>query len=136
MRWSGIVARAGAAVGLAFALGCASTGPATVHLTGTVDYAEDMVLPAGAMVTVALFEQRPGEAEPLEIARRVIETSEEPPIPFSVSLPGGGLDPDAGYSVESWIAVGRRPWFTQAERVPVLTGGHPDRVELLLTRVP
>jgi uncharacterized lipoprotein YbaY len=123
-------------MGLVAVFACASPGPPTVRLTGTVGYLEDMALPAGAMVTVALFEQRtPGEGE-TEIARRVIETSEAPPIAFAVSLPGGGLDPDAVYTVEAWIAVGSRPWFALAERVPVLTGGHPDRVELVLRRVP
>jgi uncharacterized lipoprotein YbaY len=118
------------------AVGCASSGPATVRLSGTVGYVEDMALPAGALVTIALHEQRTAEHDEIEIARRVIETSEEPPVPFSVSLPGGGIDPDATYRVDAWISAGSRPWFTLEERVPVLTGGHPSEVDLLLRRVP
>lgn len=120
----------------ALAFGCASPGPPSIRLAGTVDYREDMALPAGALVTVALYEKLSPDGSEVEIARRIIETQEEPPIPFSVSLPGGGIDPDAEYAVEAWISVGSRPWFTLEERVPVLTGGHPDRVELILRRVP
>ncbi len=90
------------------AVGCASSGPATVRLSGTVGYVEDMALPAGALVTIALHEQRTAEHDDVEIARRVIETSEEPPVPFSVSLPGGGIDPDAMYTVDAWISAGSR----------------------------
>jgi len=128
--------RCAAAVALALALGCASPGPPSIRLAGTVGYLEDMALPAGALVTVALHEQRTPDGNVTEIARRVIETQDDPPIPFSLSLPGGGIDPDAAYSVEAWISVGSRPWFTQEDRVPVLTGGHPDRVDLVLRRVP
>jgi uncharacterized lipoprotein YbaY len=123
-------------LGLGGAFGCASPGPASVRLSGTVGYVEDMALPSGALVTIALHEQRSAEHEEIEIARRVIETSEAPPVPFSVSLPGGGIDPDATYTVDAWISAGSRPWFTLEERVPVLTGGHPSEVDLLLRRVP
>ena len=129
-------ARWGVALLLAGAVGCASPGPASIPLSGTVGYVEDMALPAGALVTVALHEQVTPDSDTVEIARRVIETREEPPIPFSVTLPGGGIDPDAMYTLDAWISVGSRPWFTLEERVSVLTGGHPDHVELVLRRVP
>jgi len=134
--WARGVSRAAVAAALTLALGCASAGPPSIRLAGTVDYLEDMALPAGALVTIALYEQRSPDGNEVEIARRVIETKDDPPIPFSVTLPGGGIDPDAAYSVEAWISAGSRPWFTLEDRVSVLTGGHPDRVELVLRRVP
>jgi uncharacterized lipoprotein YbaY len=130
-------ARGATALALVFALGCASSGPPpSIRLSGSVDYTEDMALPAGALVTVALHERRSPDGDDVEIARRVIETSDAPPIPFSMSLPPGGVDLDATYTIDAWISAGSRPWFVLEERVPVLTAGHPDDVELVLRRVP
>ena len=75
-----------------------------------------VTLTAGALVTIALHEQRSAEHDEIEIARRVIETSEAPPVPFSVSLPGGGIDPDATYTVDAWISAGSRPWTSRPPR--------------------
>ena len=133
--------RRATAIGVALALGgCGlfgSRSPETFppEVTGTVTYRERFALPRDAELRVTLYETSQPGAEAKFIAEQIRPNPGQVPLKFRVSYPPSVITPQAGYSMVARIEIGGRLVFRNEQPVPVLTAGHPDRLEIQVTRV-
>jgi len=120
---------------LAFAAACASPS-GTAQLTGTVSYRERIALPEAALVRVTLLDVSLLDAPERVIAEQEIHPTAQVPIPFTLPFERAAIDPGRRYGLRASIAdaTGRVLWATAVAH-PVLSGGAPAAVDLLVRRV-
>ena len=106
-------------------------------LTGTVIYADDAALPAGATLTVDLRDISLADAPSVLIAQQVIPSPGPPPLSFRVDYRRAAIDPRRDYSLSARItSTDGRLLFTNDTVYPVLTYGYPDHADLALIAIP
>lgn len=129
---------------LAFALlalavaACSQSGPSqpAAELAGTITYRERIALPAGARVEIQLLDVTdPDEPSPPLVAERLLDAPGQVPIAFSLGYDPKAVRADHTYSLRVRVRVGEELWFASPFDLRVLTGGNPDRVEVMLDRV-
>lgn len=101
---------------------------------GIATYLERIALPRQA-VFEATLEDVSRAGAPSEIVARI--RNEQPgnaPIPFTISYNADRIIQSHSYTVRARILVDDRLLFTTDQNYPVLTGGHPSEVQLLLRR--
>ena len=131
----------GRAVRLAIGLACgllfeaSGAGASEAVLSGTVTYRERIALPPGAVVEVKLLDVSRMDVAAEVIAEAVIRSEHQVPIRFELAYDPERIDQRHRYSVQARILVDGRLWFNSTQAVPVLTGGYPDVVDILLQRV-
>lgn len=120
--------------------GCAAapdTPAETTPVEVSVAYRERILLPPGHVLTVRVEDVSLADAP----ARTLAETTQAlegrgPPYAATLAVPTAQIDPRHSYAVRAEI---RDPAgalrFTTDTRHPVLTGGGPDRVEIILVGV-
>jgi uncharacterized lipoprotein YbaY len=121
--------------------GCAT--PASVQplprqkgvLSGTVTYAEPVSLPAGALVTVRVWDA----VEPLDsatVGEATRPASGQGPLPFEVFFSPDLIQASHAYGARARVTVDGAVWFESEQPVRVLTqGGLTVGVELKVKRV-
>jgi putative lipoprotein len=112
------------------------TGPSKSRLEfkGTVTYLERMLLPRVADVRITLLDTA-DRTEPKVIIEKLIPTEgRQVPIPFKLPLAPGSINPRHRYSVKAAILINGKVWFSTRNPVPVLTGGNPCEVDIVLDR--
>jgi putative lipoprotein len=108
----------------------------TAELAGTITYRERMALPASARVEIQLLDVTDaGEPSPPLVAERLLDAPGQVPIAFSLGYDPAAIDANHTYSLRVRVRVGDELWFASPFDLRVLTGGNPDRVEVLLDRV-
>ena len=129
----------GRTVRLAIGLACgllfeaSGAGASEAVLSGTVTYRERIELPPGAVVEVKLLDVSRMDVAAEVIAEAVIRSEHQVPIRFELAYHPERIDQRHRYSVQARILVDGRLWFNSTQAVPVLTGGYPDVVDILLS---
>ena len=105
-------------------------------VTGTVTYRERLALTEGASLIVQLQDVSYADASAILIAGQTISNPGQVPISFKVEYNRDDIDPRNSYSISARIveADGRLA-FTNDTSYGVITGGNPDRVDMLLVLV-
>jgi putative lipoprotein len=110
--------------------------PPIAVLTGTVTYRERMALPEGAVVRVELRDVSRADASAPLLATQEIRPTTQVPIAFELRYDPARIDPRHTYAVSARIEVDGTLWWINDTQHQVLTGGNPDRVEVVVRRVP
>lgn len=106
-------------------------------ITGTVAYRERMALPPDAEVEVWVTDTSPGLVTMAILAQAtVVAAGRQVPIPFTLTVDPARVEAAHTYGIRAVIKSGGQVLFQTPEPVPVLTGGQPATVSLLLTRAP
>ncbi len=109
-----------------------NAGPRSA-LRGTLTYPQRMALPPGAIVTVALVEQRGKATSAVLLRETSFPAPNEVPIAFLLPYDPAAIDPARHYALRARItdARGAVHWATRRP-VPVLTHGHGETAEIAL----
>lgn len=106
------------AVGL-FLAGCATDptagGMIRPTMSGTVTYRARMALPPSAVLTVRLLDITRPDAPAVVLSERSISNPGNPPIPFELSYPFGGIVAGRHYVIEARIEIAGRLKFYSSE---------------------
>ena len=116
--------------------GCSTARPANAMgmVSGTVTYRERMMIPPNTTLRVALEDVSLADAPATIVVESMQSVSSGPPYAFELRFRNAEIDPSRRYNVRAWLVVDGKAWFTSTEAVPVLTGGHGDVVEVLVSR--
>jgi putative lipoprotein len=105
---------------------------AATRVTGTVTYRERIALPANAVVHVELSDVSREDAAAVVISERDLTGAGQVPIPFALPYDAAAIVPGRDYAVRARINVDGRLMFTTETAVRVITGGHPQQIEIVL----
>ena len=105
-------------------------------VTGSVTYRERIALTEGARLVVELRDVSYADAAAPLIARQTISGPGQVPIKFKVEYNRDDIDPRNTYSIQARIIESDdRLAFTNDTAYEVITGGNPDKVDMLLVLV-
>jgi putative lipoprotein len=107
----------------------------TAFLTGTVTYRQRMALTPQAEVQIELRDVSLPDAASAVVAKQVISTPGQVPIPFSLEYEPGRITPGHAYAISARITDRGQLQFVTDERISVLAGGAPGPVEILVVPV-
>ena len=106
------------------------------HLTGTVSYLQRIALTPRAVVEVRLLDVSRADAPSTTIAEQKIRPAgRQVPIAFDLTYDPERIDPQGRYAIQVRILDRNRLRFTNSQAYPVLTGSHPDKVNVIVTPV-
>jgi uncharacterized lipoprotein YbaY len=105
-------------------------------VTGTVVYRQRIALPPDAVVRVTLVDVSRQDVAATVIAEQVVAQPGQVPIPFALPFDPEQIDPRFSYAVQARIEAGGRLRFVSTRSYPVITRGHPNRVEVRVDPVP
>jgi len=125
--------------GAMLAKDCKLVEPAKQDLgvvSGTVTYLQRMALPPTAVIDLKLQDVSPAGAPATLIAEQRITTDgKQVPIPFELKFDAVKIDQKHQYAVSARITVDGQLWFVSDTAYPVITQGHPSKVNLTLKQV-
>ena len=105
-------------------------------VTGSVTYRERIALTQGAALVVELRDVSYADAAAPLIARQTISDPGQVPIKFKVEYNRGDIDSRNTYSIQARIVESDgRLAFINDTAYEVITGGNPDKVDMLLVLV-
>ena len=107
----------------------------TAFLTGTVVYRQRMALTPEAEVQIELRDVSIADTDSVLVAKQVISTPGQVPIPFSLEYDPTLIAPGHTYAISARITDRGQLQFLTDTRIPVLTGGAPGPVEILVVPV-
>jgi putative lipoprotein len=117
----------------AFFLAMPSTHAADA-ITGTAAYRERIALPSNAVFEAMLEDISRSDAKAETIASVRLEGFGQVPVRFEMPYDAARIDQSHRYSVRGRILIDGRLAWTTDQAYPVITGGHPSQVELLLRK--
>jgi putative lipoprotein len=121
---------------LAACAGNARMGGPAGRVAGSATYRERMALPPDAELRVQLFDMSAQDSAPAQVADTTVRPEgRQVPLPFVLRYDPKAIDPKHVYTVRAAIRHDGRLLFTSTAVVKVITWDHPDRVDLVLTRV-
>ena len=109
--------------------------PPTGFLNGTVTYAQRMALTPQAEVQVELRDVSPQDAASTLIAKQVIATPGQVPIPFSLEYDTTKIRGGRTYAISARIVDRGQLQFITDARIPVLTGAAQGPIEIVVVPV-
>ncbi len=112
-----------------------SIPPPTAFLTGTVVYLQRIALTPQAEVQVELRDVSLQDAPSMLIAKQVISTPGQVPIPFSLEYDPARIAGGRTYAISARITDRGQLQFVTDTRIPVLTGEAQGPVEILVVPV-
>ena len=121
-------------VGLAVALALIANTAIAQSLKGTATYRERMALPPGAVFEATIEDVSRADAPAQTIARQRVESPGNPPIAFTIAYDPAKILQDRRYVVRASILVDGKLLFTTDTATPVITGGNPISVSLMMRR--
>ena len=105
-------------------------------VTGSVTYRERLALSPEATLIVELRDVSYADASAMLIARQTIPNPGQVPISFKVEYNRDDIDPRNSYAISARIVESDgRLAFINDTAYEVITGGNPDRVDMLLVLV-
>jgi uncharacterized lipoprotein YbaY/heat shock protein HslJ/uncharacterized lipoprotein NlpE involved in copper resistance len=117
------------------AVASASAG-AEAHVSGSATYRERVALPAGAVFETVLEDVSQADAPAVEIARIAEADPGNPPFAFEIPYDPAAIDPARRYAVRARVTADGQLMFISDEAHPVLTGGAPDTVDIVMRMMP
>jgi uncharacterized lipoprotein YbaY/heat shock protein HslJ len=116
--------------------GGAGGSPREARVTGTVTYLQRIALPPGAVVEVKLLDVSRSGAPSVTIAeQRIRPAGRQVPVAFELRYDPRRIEERRRYAVQARILVGGRVRYINTEAHPVITGGHPDTVKIIVRPV-
>jgi uncharacterized lipoprotein YbaY len=100
---------------------------------GTVIYLQRIALPPDAVLQVRLVDVSPQGGTPVPVATQTVSRTSQVPIAFEVGYDTAAIRPDHRYEIEARIIAGGKTLFVNASPCPVLTGGNPETVEVVVS---
>ena len=104
-------------------------------VVGSVDYREDVVLPADAVLELRLADISIADVASVTISERTIVNPGQVPIAFALGYDPDDIDERRDYSMQASITRGDRLLFTNDTVYSVLTGGYGERADMVLIQV-
>jgi len=106
------------------------------RITGTVSYRVRSALPPDAIIEVQLVDLSRADTPATPIAQDQITLGQrQVPVPFELRFNPAKIDSHHSYSISARIVVEGQLRFVNDRTYPVLTEGHPSRVEVNLKPV-
>jgi len=103
------------------------------RVIGTVTYLQRMALTPNAVIEVKLVDVSNADSEPITIAEQVIKPAgRRVPFDFELRYDPHRIDPRHSYSIQARILDNNNTLFISTKPYPVITGGHPNEVHLVL----
>ena len=118
--------------GLALAAACILTAVGTTAAAQSVSGTGGQAVVRGT----AAYRERIALPQDAVFGQVRVESPGQEPIRFEIPYDPSRVREGIRYIVRGDISVGGEPWFTTDRVYPVLTGGNPDKVDLMLDRVP
>jgi putative lipoprotein len=109
--------------------------PPTAFLTGTVVYELRIALTPQAEVQVELRDVSLEDTASVLIAKQVISTPGQAPIPFALEYDPTRIQGGRVYAISARITDRGQLQFVTDTRIPVLTGGAQGPVEILVVPI-
>ena len=103
-------------------------------LEGTATFRERMALPPEARFEARLEDVSRADAPAEVIGEVSLAQPGNPPFRFAIPFDPARIQANHSYAVRGSILLGEQLLFTTDQAYPVLTGGHPHSVALLLRR--
>jgi len=104
-------------------------------VTGTALYRERMVLPVGAVFEATLEDVSKADAPADVIGRARMDPPGNPPFKFTIAYDPAKIDQQHRYNVRARITLKDELLFISDRSYPVITGGHPNQVSIVLKMV-
>ena len=106
-------------------------------MTGTVTYLQRIALPPDAVIEVKLLDVSRADVQAVTIAEDVIRPGgRQVPIEFELRYDPRRIDQRNRYSIQARILQGNQLRFVSSESYPVITGGNPTTVNVVVRPVP
>lgn len=116
--------------------GSRQEGSQDARVTGTVSYRQRMALTRSAVIEVKLIDVSRADAPSVTIAEQTIKPAgRQVPIVFELAYDPQRIDPRGSYSIQVRILDRNRLRFTNTDAYPVITGGHPNKVNVIVKPV-
>src|SRR5262249_49887823 len=112
-----------------------ASGASAQIVTGTATYRERMALPVGATFEATLEDVSRADASAEVIGRSRIDSPSNPPYKFSIKYDPATINPQHRYHVRARITFKDDLLFTSDQAYPVITGGNPNHVSILMRMV-
>lgn len=109
-------------------------GKALAQLRGSATFRERLTLPPDAVFEAALEDVSRADAPADVMGRTRIENPGNPPIRFAIDYDSTRIVASRRHAVRARILVRGELFFTSDTNYPVLTGGNPSDVSILLRR--
>jgi len=111
-------------------------GPREGRVTGTVTYLQRIALPPDAVIEVKLLDVSRSDAQAVTIAEDVIRPGgRQVPIEFELRYDPRRIDQRNRYSIQARILQNNQPRFVSDQPYPVITGGNPTTVNVVVRPV-
>jgi uncharacterized lipoprotein YbaY/membrane-bound inhibitor of C-type lysozyme len=111
----------------------ATSAATTGIVTGTVSYLLRIAMPPTAVAVVQLQDISRADASATTIAEQKITFGDrQVPLPFELKFDPGKIDPKHTYALSATIVVDGSVRFHTDTAYPVITQGHPSKVDLVL----
>ena len=120
---------------MAVLLGLISNTAMAQSIKGTATCRERIALPPAAVFEAALEDVSLADALARTIARTRVESPGNLPIAFTIAYDPARILPDHRYVVRARILLGDKLLLTTDTATPVITGGSPTSVSIILRRV-
>ena len=121
-------------VALATFVGLIANPAMAQSIQGTATYRERMALPPSAVFEATLEDVSRADAAAETITRTQVASPGNPPIKFTLAYEPAKILANHRYVVRARILVDGKPLFTSDTATPVITGGGPTSVSLMLRR--
>jgi len=106
------------------------------RVTGTVTYLQRIALSPNAVVEVKLLDVSRADAPAVTIAEQVIRPAgRQVPIAFELRYDPRRIEERRRYVIQARILVGGNQRYINTEAYPVITGGHPNTVNVIVKPV-
>ncbi len=111
-------------------------GQETTAVRGTVTYRERIALPPQALIEVTLEDIARADAPATVIGRQqIVANGRQAPFPFTISYDPAAINLAGRYVVRATITVDGVLRYTTTRLYPVITGDHPNVVEIVVEPV-
>jgi uncharacterized lipoprotein YbaY len=107
----------------------------TATVRGEATYRERIAVPPGAQLEVLLLDVSRADAPSQTIGGVTLSDIGQPPYPFEIAYRSDQIVSSHQYVVRARLMHEGRLLFTTDQAYPVITGGHPTEVQLVLKRV-
>ena len=103
------------------------------EVTGTLSYLYRIAMPPTAVAVVQLQDvSRANTSAPVIAEQKITFGDHQVPIPFELKFDASTIDPKHRYAVRANILVDGVVRFHTDQAYPVITRGHPSKIELVL----
>jgi putative lipoprotein len=106
------------------------------EITGTITYRERIALPPDAVIKIKLLDVSRQDTAAIEIASQSLTTTgEQVPISFALPYDASKIQEQQTYVVRAEIYLNDQLSFTTTQIYPVITRGHSNEVNLVLSKI-